>query len=562
MSFFDSIEAFVAVATAPEADLAVGREVINGVEYTVFTKAPDSLRDMFGMMLMHGDTPFLVEDETRLSFAETYHAAARYAHVLVGLGVKKGDRVSISMRNRTEWVVGFIGTLMAGAVATPLNSWWGTEEISYALKDSGAKIILVDPRRARHFMPLLDKQDLTLILSGHSDEKHPRVLDYDALMAASTQTTPPAVEIGPEDDATLMYTSGSTGHPKGAISTNRAVITGILGYALMGLAMQASRGEAPGSGPQPVVLETIPLFHVTGCVVIFLVSIVAARKMVLMRKWDVTEAMRLIEKEGITSLTGVPTMTADLLNAPNRDDFDLSSLTDLGAGGAARPPDHVKPLNEMLGQARPLAGYGLTETNGIGAFNAGDDYLKRPDSIGKAAHPIVELEIRDPEGKVVPTGERGEIYLKSAANIRCYWNQDAATAEAFTDGWLHTGDVGVFDEEGFLYIVDRIKDIIIRGGENIATLEVEAAICAHPDVLEAAVFGVPDDRLGELVACVVYPRPDSELDAQKLTADLSDQLAAYKIPSLIEFMDEALPRIASGKIAKKALREKMIAEAS
>ncbi len=557
MSFFDSIEAFVNAATAPEADLAVGRKTINGVQYTVFTKAPDSLRDLFGIMMQHGDTPFVVENDTCLSFAETYAAAARYAHVLTKLGVKKGDRVAISMRNRPEWIIGFIGTLMTGAIVTPLNSWWGSEEISYALKDSGAKIVLVDPRRAKHFMPLLDELDLTLILSGQSDEKHPRILDYDALMAASTQTTPPTVEIGPEDDATLMYTSGSTGHPKGAISTNRAVITGILGYALMGLGMQAARGEAPGSGPQPVILETIPLFHVTGCVVIFLVSIVAARKLVLMRKWDVTEAMRLIEKQRVTSLTGVPTMTADLLNAPNRDEFDLSSLTDLGAGGAARPPDHVKPLNDMLSTARPLAGYGLTETNGIGAFNAGDDYLKRPDSIGKPAWPIVELEIRDEEGIQVPTGERGEIYLKSAANIRCYWNQDKATEEAFCDGWLRTGDVGVFDEEGFLYIVDRIKDIIIRGGENIATLEVEAAICAHPDVLEATVFGIPDERLGELVACVVYPRPDCGLDAPKLTQDMAAQLAAYKVPSRIEFMDAPLPRIASGKIAKKQLREKM-----
>ncbi len=561
MSFFDTVEAFVSAATAPNADLAVGREVVDGIEYSVFTKAPDSLRDLFMIMMQHGDVPFLVEDETRLSFRETYDAAARYANVLIGLGVKKGDRVSISMRNRPEWVIGFIGTLMAGAVATPLNSWWGTEEIAYALEDSGAKIILVDPRRAKHFMPLLDTQDLTLIVSGDFDQTHPRALDYDALMSASTDSTPPAVDIGPEDNATLMYTSGSTGHPKGALSTNRQVITGILGYALMGLAMQNSRGEAPGSGPQPVILQTIPLFHVTGCVVIFLVSVVAARKVVLMRKWDITEAMRLIEKEKVSSLTGVPTMGADLLNAPNRDDYDLSSLTDIGAGGAARPPDHVKPLNDMLDGARPLAGYGLTETQGIGAFNAGDDYLKRPSSIGKVARPIVEIEIRDPEGNVMPTGERGEICLKSAANIRCYWNQPDATAEAFTDGWLHTGDVGLFDEEGFLYIVDRIKDIIIRGGENIATLEVEAAICAHPDVLEATVFGVPHDRLGEVVACVVYPRPGSDLDAQKLIQDLAEHLAAYKIPSLVEFMNEPLPRIASGKIAKKALREKMIGEA-
>jgi steroid-24-oyl-CoA synthetase len=558
MSFFDTVEAFIAAATAPEADLAVGRKVINGIEYSVFTKAPDSLRDMFAMMLQHDNIPFLVENDTQLNFRETYEAAARYAHVLVGLGVKKGDRVAISMRNRPEWIIGFIGTLMAGAVVTPLNSWWGTEENAYALSDSGATIVLVDPRRAKHFVPLLDKQDLTLIVSGDFDRSHARILDYDALLASSTQTSPPAVQIGPEDDATLMYTSGSTGSPKGAISTNRAVITGILGYALMGLAMQASRGEAPGSGPQPVILQTIPLFHVTGCVVIFLVSILAARKLILMRKWDVTEAMRLIEKERVSSLTGVPTMSADLLNAPNRDEYDLSSLTDLGAGGAARPPDHVKPLNEMLDGARPLAGYGLTETNAVGAFNAGDDYIKRPDSIGKVAKPIVELEIRDPQGNVVPTGERGEICLKSAANIRGYWNQPEATKEAFTEGWLHTGDVGVFDEEGFLYIVDRIKDIIIRGGENIATLEVEAAICAHPDVLEATVFGIPHDRLGEVVATVVYARPGSQLDAQKLTTDLGAQLAAYKIPSLIEFMDTALPRIASGKIAKKALREAMI----
>ncbi len=561
MSFIDHFEAFIAAATAPEADLAVDRETIDGVEYAVFAKAPDSLRDLFGMMLQHDDLPFLVENDMRMSFRQTYEASARFAHVLVELGIQKGDKVAISMRNRPEWVIGFIGALLAGAVATPLNSWWGTEEIAYAIEDSGAKIILADPRRAKNIAPLLGTQDFTLIVSGEFDHTHPRLLDYDALLASRNETTPPEVDIDPEDDATLMYTSGSTGHPKGAVSTNRGVITGILGYALMGLAMQSARGEIPGKdGPQPIVLQTIPLFHVTGCVVIFLVSIVAARKMILMRKWDVNVAMRLIEKERVTSLTGVPTMTADLMNAPNRDDYDLSSLNDLGAGGAARPPDQVKPLDDMLEQAKPLAGYGLTETNGIGSIIAGDDYLARPSSIGKPPRPIVEMQIRDPQGNEVPMGERGEICIKSAANIRGYWNQPDATAEAFKDGWLCTGDVGIKDEDGYFYVVDRIKDIIIRGGENIATLEVEAAICAHPDVLEATVFGLPHARLGEVVASVIYARPDSGLDAQKLMADLAAHLAAFKTPSIMVFHDEALPRIASGKIAKKALREAMIAE--
>ena len=560
MSFFERLEAFVAAATAPGADLEVGDAVIDGIEQKVFTKAPDSLRDMFAIMRQHGDLPFLVEGDVRLSFAQTYEAAARYAHVLQDLGVEKGDRVAISMRNRPEWIIGYIGTLMAGAVVTPLNSWWGTEEAAFALRDSGARIILADPRRAQYFLPLLDDLDLTLIVSGAFERSSPRVLDYDALMAARSETAPPDIAIGPEDNATLMYTSGSTGNPKGALSTNRAVITAILAYALMGMGMQAARGEVPGApGPQQVVLETIPLFHVTGCVVIFLVSVIAGRRLVLMRKWDITEAMRLIEKERVTSLTGVPTMTTDLLNAPNRDEFDLSSLRDLGAGGAPRPAGHVEPLANMLDNARPLVGYGLTETNGVGAFNAGDDYLQRPSSTGKPAAPIVQIELRDEAGRVVPTGERGEICIKTAANFRGYWNNPDATRAALRDGWLYTGDVGMFDEDGFLYIVDRIKDIIIRGGENIATLEVEAAICAHEDVLEATVFGVPHERLGEEVACVVYRRSGSTLDAETLCRDLREHLAAFKIPSRIAFMDEALPRIASGKIAKKALRERMIA---
>ncbi|VAV96162.1 Long-chain-fatty-acid--CoA ligase [hydrothermal vent metagenome] len=563
MAFFELVEAFVAGATAPGAELAVSRQKVGDVEYTVFDAAPDSLRDMFAMMQLHGDLPFIVEDCEHHSFIDLYQRCCRFAHALLDLGVEKGDRVGIFMRNRTEWVVSFIGATLAGAVVTPLNSWWGPDELGFVLADSGAKVLIADPRRAVHVDAMKKPPaGLIKIICCASDGDFADWQNFTKLETSNNNTTAPDIAIGPEDDVSLMYTSGSTGVPKGAISTNRGIVSAVMGYALMGLALKFYKAGGKleeDTGPQPSILLPIPLFHVTGCVVIFLVSVIAARKLVLMRKWDVNDAMRLIETEKIQTLTGVPTMTADLMNAPDRDQYDLSSLTDLSAGGAARPADQVKLLNEAFGGAAPLAGYGLTETNGIGAFITGDAYLAHPSSIGRAAKPIVELEIRDPQtGANIPDGERGEIWIKSVCNIRGYWNQPEATRETFTDGWLHTGDVGLIDENNLLYIVDRIKDIIIRGGENIATLEVESAVSALDGVLECTVFGLPHKRLGEEVATVICEVPGTNLTAQQVHAALKGTLASYKIPSKIIIQSERLPRIATGKIAKKDIRASLL----
>ncbi len=376
----------------------------------------------------------------------------------------------------------------------------------------------------------------------------------------------PVADIDPDDDVTILYTSGSTGYPKGVVSTHRAILSTLMSWRLYGLSQLLAFVESADEKAadqlksaatyQPASLMTIPLFHTTGCHSIFLSSILQGRKIVLMYRWDAEEALELIERERITSFLGVPTMTWELLQSPNVDRFDLSSLRDLSGGGAAQPPDHVGAINEKFPDKQAGLGYGLTETNALGAVHIGASYLLKPGSTGRPVPPVLEMKIVDDDGKEVPAGSRGEILIKGPCNFRAYWNKPEATAEVLTDdGWFFTGDVGTFDEDGFLYIVDRAKDIVIRGGENISCLEVEAAIYKHPDVLEASVFGVPDDRFGEALAAVVAVKNGRNPDAESVQQFLSDHIARFKVPAHFWFQDEKLPRIASGKINKRQLRE-------
>jgi acyl-CoA synthetase (AMP-forming)/AMP-acid ligase II len=334
----------------------------------------------------------------------------------------------------------------------------------------------------------------------------------------------------------------------------------MMSWVLLTVAMQQVNGfPNKGSAPEDAAaLLTVPLFHVTGCHSLFLLSVLIGRKLVMMYKWNPEQALALIEEEKITYVNGVPTVSQELLDAAEKSERDISSLVDLYSGGAARPAEHVRRINDDF-QLNPGSGYGLTETNAMGSVNAGFTYMQKPGSVGIPSPAVTQIRIVDEKGAELASGERGEICIRSAANARCYWNQPEATAAAFRDGWFHTGDVGYLDEDNMLFIVDRIKDIIIRGGENISCLEVEAAIYACKQVAEVAVFGLPDTRLGEVVGATVYLKPGAVLSEDELREFLSDHIAAFKIPVYMEFSKQPLPRMASDKIFKRQIKEQVMA---
>jgi len=493
-----------------------------------------------------------VADGERLTFAQLNEQAGRVARALVGgFGVAKGDRVAIAMRNCPAWIVVYMGALKAGAIATLVNGWWQADEMRHGLDLTDPKLVVADATRAKRLADGGCRFDcVALDVEKRIDEALAPLLARGGADAALP-------EIGPEDDATILFTSGSTGLAKGALSTHRAVTTGIYAYAislLVLLRIMESEGRAPSN--QPKTLVNVPLFHVTGEVPVLLNSFVIGRTMVLMPKWDPGEALRLIQDEKITYFVGVPTMSLELMQHPDRDKYDLSSLTDIAAGGAARPVAHVKRLQESFRGARPALGYGLTETNAAGCGNFWQNYADKPASTGRPHKPIIEMAILGDGDRHLPTGETGEIAIRSASNFRGYWNDPEATAAAFTaDGYMKTGDVGYLDADDYLFIVDRKKDIIIRGGENISCQEVEAAIYAHPAVSEASVFGVPDERLGEVPAAVIYSEDDRDLDGEGLRAFLAGRIAQYKIPEHVWVHHEPLPKLGTGKIDKKLLRE-------
>jgi acyl-CoA synthetase (AMP-forming)/AMP-acid ligase II len=380
-----------------------------------------------------------------------------------------------------------------------------------------------------------------------------------ALMGAETAELPP---LGPDDLATILFTSGSTGLSKGAVSDHRGVIHGAMSYAaqtLMTFTYLANRGEAPTV--QPCALVAVPLFHVTGEVVLMLQSFIIGRKLVLMEKWDAAEAMRLIEAERVTYFVGVPLMSFEIARHPDLGRYDLTSCVTFAAGGAPRPVDHVYAIREALPHAYPILGYGLTETNGVGCGNFNQNYLDKPGSTGPASRPLVDLAILDESGVPVPQGQTGEVAIRSVANFIGYWRNPEATAAVMTaEGYFRTGDLGYLDPDGYLFIVDRKKDIIIRGGENISASEVEATLYAHPGVAEASVFGLPDERLGEVPVAVYVARPGSSVEGEELRAFMQKHLAPFKIP--VRFWQEtaSLPRLGTEKVDKRTLKARYAAQ--
>ncbi len=528
-----------------------------GVNLPALKNAPANLADFFGHFCNeHADKEFLVDGDIRLTFAETYAAARSVAGGLVeGYGVQKGDRIGIAARNSANWIILNMAILMAGGVSTKLNGWWQGDELCEGIEDVGCNIVLADAQRAARLTECGRNHGAEVIVFEH--DKSP-FEGLKILLARGGGAETPLPQIDPEDNATILFTSGSTGRSKGACSDHRGVVQGAMSF-VAALVVMVNIMEKAGTMPnlQPTAMVAVPLFHVTASVPLLLVSYAIGRKLVLMKKWDVEEAMRLIEKEKITYFVGVPLMSMEIYSHPDFDKYDLSSCVTMAAGGAPRPVDHVKRIKDKMGEGFPIIGYGLTETNGVGCTNQNENYMAKPSSTGRATPPLVEVALLDDDGKKVPEGERGEVCIRSICNFIGYWNNEEATKAAFTDdGYFRSGDIGELDEDGYLYIVDRKKEIIIRGGENISCQEVEAAIYSNPAIAEACIFGVPDERFGEVPALVYHVKDGHSLSQEDLSGYLKDKLAPYKMPVHVWQYDEPLPKLGTAKIAKIIIAKK------
>jgi acyl-CoA synthetase (AMP-forming)/AMP-acid ligase II len=533
-----------------------------GVQLPMLAKAPGNMADYFAFFCAtHADKEFLVDGDIRLSFRETYAAARVLAGGLVdGHKLQKGDRVGIAARNSANWIIAYMAIIMAGGVATLLNGWWQGGELAEGIRMVGCRYVLADEQRAARLAGH-DIGGCELLIFGH-DGAPMEGLSVLTSKGGGAETPLPTLE--PTDNATILYTSGSTGQSKGAVSDHRAVVQGGMSYVgqtLVFFELLSSTGQAMPA--QPSALVNVPLFHVTASVPLVLQSFAIGRKLVLMPKWDAEEAMRIIEKERISYFVGVPLMSIELATHPNRHKYDLTSCTAFAAGGAPRPVEHVKKIRKEMSWGYPLLGYGLTETNGVGCGNFTDNYLEKPTSTGPATKPLVEVQMLDDDGNVLPQGERGEVGIRTIANFNGYWNNEQSTRDAFTaDGFFRTGDIGYLDEDGYLFIVDRKKDIIIRGGENISCPEVEAAAYEHESIAELSVFGIADDKYGEVPGIVYHTKDGIKLTEDELKAFLAPRLAPFKIPVHFGHVAEPLPRLGTQKIDRVALRREYNAKVS
>ncbi len=561
-----------AAIAASDTPLKLADGEVRGVPMKIYAEAPPTIRAILQLgEQQFGHRDFIVYEDERVTYSAFSRAVEHFAGILIDkYGIQKGDRIAIIMRNYPQWPVPFFAALSIGAIATPMNSWWTGDELEYGLKDSGAKIAVIDGQiyeRIRPHLGNLPELEAMIIARDADEHADPRVTSMEALIGPAThwaglaQIGLPPVELGPEDDATIMYTSGTTGRPKGALATHRAIISNMLNSLTCQMRMLLRRGETPPEpdpNEQGATLLAIPFFHATGAFAVLIPTMLRGDKIVSTYKWDAGKALPIIEAEKITGVGGVPAIAWQLLEHPDRDKYDLSSIKAVSYGGAPSAPELVATIKKRFPEAAPGNGWGMTETCATATLNIGEDYVNRPDSAG-AAPGAVEIKICEPgklSGEPLAQGEVGELWCKGAMNCKLYWNRPEATAETFIDGWVVTGDLARIDEEGFLYLVDRAKDMLIRGGENIYCIEVESALYDHPAVMDASVVGIEHKILGQEVGAVVQLKPGMNANEDELRAHVASQIAAFKVPVEIQFQDEPLPRNANGKILKPILRER------
>ncbi|MFV0475253.1 MAG: class I adenylate-forming enzyme family protein, partial [Pikeienuella sp.] len=530
---------------------ALSTAVIRGEALPVFANAPMDIPALVahGAAVRAPGEEFIIYEDERVSYEEWRAEVGRLAAGLVARGVRPGERVAIAMRNYPEYLTLIAGIAAAGAVSVLINAWWTTEELEYGFSDSGAKLVFADGPRAERIRPFAAKHGLELV--AVRDAEPEGGLAYADLLADEPLSSPPAIR--PEDDFTIVYTSGSTGFPKGVALGHRGATQAVWSWLMSVVIAPMLAPPPPGTPPRKEVsLCATPLFHVTATHPLFLLSIGVGGKMVLMRKWSGEAAVELIEREGVTRFLGVPTMTADIALAAKRMGRVLPTLSNLGAGGAKRPGAQVAMQAEVFPAAAITSGYGMTETNALGTGIGGPDYAARPESAGRLYPGIQKIRIADGQGRALPPNTLGEICLKSATLMRGYLNKPEATAEAIRDGWLHTGDLGMLDEQGYLFILDRMKNIIIRGGENISGLEIEGVLHKHPKIIEAAAFSVPHERLGEVVGAALYV--SGPVSAEELSEFIGPQLAKFKNPERYWMKQEPLIRAAPAKSDRREIR--------
>jgi long-chain acyl-CoA synthetase len=528
--------------------------VLDGVPLRAFVRAPRTIVDAFEMGAAHEALVHLVHDEERLTFGDVRRRSLSLARELQSsFGVAPGARVAIAMRNLPEFVVSFWGAALTGAIVVPLNSWWTGSELNYALQDAGAVLAFMDDERLERVIAD-GRHSATQLVSVRTDRGHGADASFDELIRGAPLEPSVIARLGPDDPVTILYTSGTTGRPKGALGTNRGAIANLWNMAFVAARESLIAGRSPGPSRQTATLAAQPLFHIGG-VASIIGSPIGGTKLVLMRKWDVEEGMRLAVQERVTGCGGVPAIARQILEYPGRELLELDIRT-FPMGGAAVPPDlPVRALQVFGDRVQLLNGYGLTETTSAVVTNVGIECAARPDSVGRP-NLTADLRVTGPDGEVLDVGEVGELCFRSPQVVKGYWNDEAATRAAFDDGWFHSGDIGYVDADGFVHVVDRIKDVVIRGGENVYCVEVEAVLHDHPAVAEVAVVGVKETFMGERVCAVVVLRPGTDVTLAQLRAFASERLAGFKCPEALCLTDE-LPKTATGKVAKNVVRDQL-----
>ena len=558
---------------APGQQFELQNLTIGANSYRTWKNAPGSLREIFDRTEIFGDATYLVYQDERISYSQLRQEVASLSQAFIDLGIVKGDRIAIAMRNLPEWVTAFWATVAIGAIVVPLNAWWTSAELAYGVDDCDAKVLILDQERLERIAGELTRRtavgervvavvrcqdDVLLRHAARLRQSKVKVLDFKSLIIPNRQRLP-NIDIDPDDPATIFYTSGTTANPKGVLGTHRNICTNMMSMffiAARNTRAYPSNRDQTGEKTANSYLLSVPLFHATGCHAILIPNTFSGAKIVMMRRWNPEQALELIERESITSFGGVPTMVFQVLSSPDLAYRNTTSVKTIGYGGAPAPPELLRRIVKHFPLSRPSNGYGLTETSAVATMNAGEDYLSKPDSAGPAL-PIVDIRCVRQDGTDAEPYETGELWIKGPNVVAGYWNNSDATQAVFTNGWFHSGDLAYLDDERYVYIVDRAKDILIRGGENISSIEIENVIFEHQAVADVAVIGIADLVFGEEVAAVVRLHPQTWLDPEELRKHVASRLAGFKVPKYVFFYDAELPRNPAGKILKRQLRLEM-----